>query len=87
LKYVKNVHHKITGIGGANSATISHEGAGRFKMTDDNGRTHTTPVPELLYCGTVPYKIISPQHIDQCWRKSNIGTFSTATDGDGTILL
>jgi hypothetical protein len=84
---IKPVHHHVTGIAGKNSSSISYEGAGKFKIMDDDGQVRTIPLPELYYCSTVPYKIISPQHIDQCWRKSKIGTFSTSTDGNGTMLV
>jgi hypothetical protein len=60
---------------------------GKFKLVNDNGILRTIPVPELLYCISVSYKIISPQYIDQCWKKNKLGTFSTRTDGDGTVLL
>jgi hypothetical protein len=82
----KEVLHKVTGIAGKHSSTITYEGCGRFKLVDDVGHTCTIPVPEMYYCSTVPYKIISPQHIDQCWRKEGLGTFSTSTDGNGTII-
>jgi hypothetical protein len=59
---VREVHHKVTGMGGENRSVISHEGAGTFKLRDDNGTTRTLSVPELFYCSTVPYKIISPPY-------------------------
>jgi hypothetical protein len=83
----KQVSHNVTGIAGKNSSVISYEGAGTFKLVDDTGHMCTIPVPELYYCSSVPYRIISPQHLDQCWRKLDLGTFSTKMDGDGTVLL
>jgi thiaminase len=41
----------------------------------------TIPVPELYYCSTAPYRIISPQHVDIMWRKAGLGTFQECTNG------
>jgi hypothetical protein len=84
---VQSVGHKVTGIGGKNSSTITYKRSGTFKLIDDLGTTCIVPVPELLYCETSPYRIISPQHLDQRWKEDKIGSFSTATDGDGTLIM
>jgi GAG-pre-integrase domain len=76
----------IDGIGGKASSTITYVGRGTFRIVDDLGETCEIPVPNLCYCKTVPYKIISPQHLDKCWRELGIGTFGERTDATGTII-
>jgi hypothetical protein len=81
------VSDNVTGTGGKKSSTITYEGAGTFRIIYDTGQTYELPVPELYCCPTVAYRILTPQHLDQCWRSTGLGTVTTTTNGDGTTLM
>jgi hypothetical protein len=44
------------------------------------------PAPEMYYCSTSLYKILSPQHLDKMWRQKGIGAFSVVTDITSTKI-
>jgi hypothetical protein len=48
----QQVNHKVTGIAGKDTSSISYKGAGMFELVDDAGTTCSIPVPELYYCNT-----------------------------------
>ena len=48
--------------------------------------SHTWIIPDLYYCATTPYRVISPQHLDSCWKRDKIGRFFEATSSDGTLI-
>jgi GAG-pre-integrase domain len=77
----------IVGINGITSKTkVTKVGHGRFTIIDDNGATCKLDIPELYLCTTVPYKIISPQHLDNQWRQRKMGSFHECTNGSGTMI-
>ena len=43
-----------------NTAVISKRGTGSYKILDQNGMSHTWIIPDLYYCATTPYRVISP---------------------------
>jgi Reverse transcriptase (RNA-dependent DNA polymerase) len=77
---------KIVGVSN-DQAKIFKKGKGVFRIQDDKGVQCNLYLPELFYCPTVPYKVLSPQHVDATWRKYNLGIFSEATDSRGTLIL
>jgi hypothetical protein len=62
------------------------KGSGAYDDMDENGMQHTWILPDLYYCPTTSYRIISPQHLDKCWIGDNIGTFFEATSSEGKII-
>jgi hypothetical protein len=69
-----------------NTAVISKRGTGSYTVLDQDGMSHTWIIPDLYYCATTPYQVISPQHLDSCWKRDKIGRFSEATSSDGTLI-
>jgi hypothetical protein len=66
--------------------SITHKGEASYKITDDLGCTHVFHVPEMYYCPTVPYRVLSPQSLDKQWRLCKMGTVSEGTSSKSTIL-
>lgn len=62
----QHVQHIVKGVSGP--AHVTHKGEGRFPILDDKGMLHQIIIPELYYCSTLPFKVISPQHLDNLWR-------------------
>jgi hypothetical protein len=83
---MKPMNEMVAGVS-SNKASITAKGSGIFKNQDDQGVTCNIYVPELYYCESVPYKVLSPQHLDCTWRARRIGTFSEATDEVGILLM
>jgi hypothetical protein len=50
---------------GVNNTTelISKISIGSYTILDQSGMRHTWVIPELYYCLTTPYRVISPQHL------------------------
>jgi hypothetical protein len=81
----RSTHQTITGISDS-SAAVTKIGKGIFVLLDDQGMKCQIQVPELYYCSTAPYRIISPQHLDATWRARGIGTFQESTNGEYTRI-
>ena len=74
-------------LGVSNTMTeVTRRGTATFQICDDTGMIHNWIIPELYYCASTPYRVISPQHLDACWRKHKIGKLTEATSSEGTIL-
>jgi hypothetical protein len=82
----RSIALKVTGISDS-LASVTKVGRGTFKILDDNGMMCVLPVPELYYCSTAPYRIISPQHLDRTWRSESTGTFAEATSSQHTRIM
>ncbi len=83
----KNTHKPVTGVlGNDNKALISLYGPGTFYIMDDAGESCDIEIPDLHYCATVPYRLLSPQHVDRVWRQHGMGTMKSTTDTTGTVL-
>jgi hypothetical protein len=75
----RSTSQAVTGISDS-SARITKVGKGHFYLLDDLGMKCEIVVPELYYCSTAPYRIISPQHLDNMWREARMGSFEEATN-------
>jgi hypothetical protein len=80
-----DINVQVRGVSGA-PTKVTKFGQGVFKLVDDLGATCKIPIPELYMCPTVPFWIISPQHIDELWKRNKIGRFAEATDSDRTLV-
>jgi hypothetical protein len=78
-------NHQVLGVSNI-PTSITHKGEVSYKITDDLGCTHIFRVPEMYYCPTVPYRVLSPQSIDKQWRLRKISTVSERTSSQGTVL-
>jgi hypothetical protein len=81
----RSTNQSVTGISDS-SARITKIGKGHFYILDDLGMKCELVIPELYYCRTAPYRIISPQHLDKMWRESQMGWFEEATNSQYTII-
>jgi Reverse transcriptase (RNA-dependent DNA polymerase) len=81
----RNTYQSIKGISDS-SAAVTKIGEGNFVLLDDQGMKCKIRIPELYYCSTAPYRIISPQHLDSMWRERGIGTFKESTCGTHTKI-
>jgi hypothetical protein len=78
---------KMTGIAGESAKMmLTVVGQGEIHILDDEGQSCTLKIPELYFCESVPYKLISPQHLDKMWQERNIGSFASTTDAKSTRL-
>ena len=68
------IHANVTGVSGESTATISLHGPGTFFVMDELGAVCPLQIPDLYYCATVPYRLLSPQHLDKVWRAQGLGT-------------
>jgi hypothetical protein len=66
--------------------SITHRGEATDTVTDDLGRDHKLVVPEIYYCPTLPYRVLSPQSLDRQWRAKCMGTISESTNSNKTVL-
>ncbi len=83
----KKTHKKVTGVlGEEQKATITLHGPGNFFIMDDAGEICKIYIPDLYYCETVPYRLLSPQHIDRVWKENKMGSMKSTTDNTGTVL-
>jgi hypothetical protein len=80
-----DLNERVLGVSDT-EARITKKGHGIFYILDDQGMKCELEIPELYYCDTVPYRILSPQHLDLMWRTEGIGTFQEHTDSTGTKL-
>jgi hypothetical protein len=74
----RSIKLKVIGISNY-LESVTKVGRGSFRSLDDDGMMCIVLVPELYYCSTPPYRIISPQHLDRTWRTEGTGTFAEAT--------
>ena len=68
------------------SASISYNGTATYKVVDGNGMVHDWIIPEIYYCASTPYRVISPQHLDSCWHKRKMGRLNETTSSKGTLI-
>jgi hypothetical protein len=80
------VRANVTGVAGKDSSTITYQGEGVFRVVDDYGETCKIPIPYLYYCETVPYKVISPRHLDKCWKETGTGKFKSTTSSESMVI-
>ena len=80
------IHANVTGVSGESTATISLHGPGTFFVMDELGAVCPLQIPDLYYCATVPYRLLSPQHLDKVWRAQGLGTMRSSTEHAGTTL-
>ena len=81
----RSIQQAVTGISDS-LAAVTKIGKGIFHVLDDQGMKCQIPVPELYYCSTAPYRIISPQHLDATWRQAGVGTFQECTNAQYTKI-
>jgi hypothetical protein len=81
----RDTKQAITGISDS-TAMVTKVGKGIFNILDDMGMKCQIPIPELYYCSTAPYRIISPQHLDAMWQEQGMGTFEESTNGKHTRI-
>ena len=79
-------HKMVTGLG---AGTVTLEGTVRWSWEDDHcGTVHTMDIPNTLYCSSLAYCLLSPQHL-ATERKDNApvarGTWLT-TYADAMVL-
>jgi hypothetical protein len=84
--HTKPMDEKVLGVSN-DRAKITMYGEGRYLIQDDQGVQCELPISESYYCESVPYKVLSPQHIDKLWRGEGTGTFSEVTDSCSTIIM
>jgi hypothetical protein len=82
---VRKIQEKVKGISDE-EATITAVGQGVLHLLDDLGEECEIMIPELYYCSTSPYRIISPQHLDKLWRENKLGEFMESTNSTGTQI-
>jgi Reverse transcriptase (RNA-dependent DNA polymerase) len=81
------IHKTATGVlGSSKKAIISYYGPGTFYIMDDAGEICPIQMTELYFCDTVPYRLISPHHLDTMWRQYKQGEFTSTTNNNGTLL-
>jgi hypothetical protein len=56
----KAVSRKVHGLG---TTTILLEGTDRWSWEDDDNVVHTHDIPGMQYCPTLPFCLLSPQHL------------------------
>jgi Reverse transcriptase (RNA-dependent DNA polymerase) len=79
------IHEDVRGVSNL-PAHVTLKGKGTYKILDDNGVLHVFQIPELYYCKTVPYRVISPQHLDRMWKQKKIGRMKEVTNSECTII-
>jgi GAG-pre-integrase domain len=75
----------VKGINGL--APVKCKGTGCIKVLDDKGQLHNFIIHELYYCPTLPFRVISPQHLDKMWRRNGIGSLQEVTNSEKTQLI
>ncbi|CAB9522834.1 hypothetical protein SEMRO_1347_G264900.1 [Seminavis robusta] len=60
---------KVTGIGGAGSAT--YKGTVKWEIQDDTRVSHSWIIPDTYYHEHSPYRLLSPQHWAQARQEGN----------------
>ena len=77
---IRQAHTRVEGIGGHQKGEWT--GTAQWTVTDDSGRQHRLIIPNTLLVakGTLPFRLLSPQHFAQQNYKTGVDTDIRGTD-------
>lgn len=82
----KQIKLRVRGVS-QQLANITYVGTGQYSVLDNTGKRHDLSIPVLYYCSTMPFRILSPQHLGQLWEKQRIGRLFETTNATATKLI
>ena len=80
----QKVNQAVRGVKG--KTQVSLRGTVKWSWNDDEGNLHTEILPNVYYCESLPFRILSPQHWAQTRKRKGRGRAHADTDDTQTIL-